>query len=71
MTAFDEVEPLLSERQRRLLRLIEEAFRGVELGDGVSLHETAVLDNYGTREQRRAAPARGIWLGEQGVRRIA
>src|ERR1700685_3017835 len=57
MTALDEVEPHLSKRQRELLQLIEEAFRGVELGGGVSLHETVVLDNYGTQEQRRAARA--------------
>jgi len=45
----------MTERQRGLLRLIEEAFRGVELGDGVSLHETVVLDDYGGPEERRAA----------------
>jgi hypothetical protein len=45
----------MTERQRGLLRLIEEAFRGVELGDGVSLHETVVLDDYGGPEERQAA----------------
>lgn len=45
----------MTERQRVLLRLIEEAFQGVELGNGVSLHETVVLDRYGDPEERRAA----------------
>jgi hypothetical protein len=48
----------MTERQRELLRLIEEAFRGVELGDGVSLHESAVIDDYGGPEERLAARAR-------------
>lgn len=34
---------------------IESAFHGVELGDGVSLRETRVIDNYGTEEERRLA----------------
>jgi hypothetical protein len=45
----------VDERCQRLLATIEEAFRGVELGDGVSLHETVVIDDYGTDQQRRAA----------------
>ncbi len=47
----------MSERQKRLLRAIEEAFAGVELGDGVSLHETVVIDLYGSLEEQRAARA--------------
>lgn len=47
----------MSEDQRRLLRLIEDAFSGVELGDGVSLHETVVIDLYGDPEERQAARA--------------
>ncbi len=47
----------MTERQRSLLLLIEEAFRGVELGDGVSLHETVVIDDYGGPEDRQAARA--------------
>src|SRR4051794_3453037 len=47
----------MSERQRSLLRAIEEAFRDVKLGDGVSLHETVVIDNYGGPEERAAARA--------------
>jgi hypothetical protein len=43
------------ERQRGLLRLIEDAFGGVALGDGVSLHETVVIDLYGGRAERLAA----------------
>jgi len=45
----------VSERQHQLLAAIEAAFRGIELGDGVSLHETVVIDDYGTEGQRRAA----------------
>lgn len=47
----------MSKRQRRLLRSIQCAFAGVELGDGVSLHETILLDNYGDPRARRAARA--------------
>ncbi len=47
----------MTEHQRRLLRLIEEAFQGVELGDGVSLHESVVIDEYGGPEERRTARA--------------
>ncbi len=45
----------MTERQRELLRLIERVFRGVELGDGVSLHETVIIDDYGDLEERRSA----------------
>src|ERR1700722_6040975 len=46
---------MISEGKKCLLDAIESAFRGIELGDGVSLHETIVLDNYGTPEERQAA----------------
>ena len=42
-------------RKRRLLAHIDRAFVGVELGDGVSLHESHAIDDYGTVEERRAA----------------
>ena len=42
-------------QQQRLLDQIDAAFDGVELGDGVSMHETQVIDNYGTLEERLAA----------------
>lgn len=45
----------MDERPQRLLDQIASAFAGVELGDGVSLHESAVIDNYGTDEERLAA----------------
>lgn len=45
----------MDDRQQRLLDRIDRAFAGVELGDGVSLHETQAVDNYGTAEERRAA----------------
>lgn len=45
----------MTDRQRKLLGLVEEAFRSVELGDGVGLHEADVIDSYGTFEERRAA----------------
>jgi uncharacterized protein DUF6714 len=45
----------VDERQQRLLDHIGRAFGGVELGDGVSLHETSVIDDYGTTEERVAA----------------
>ena len=47
----------MSDRQQQLLQLIENAFRGVELGDGVGLRETVVIDNYGGDDARRAARA--------------
>lgn len=40
-----------------LMRLIELCFGGVVLGDGVSLHETVVIDNWGSDEDRQAARA--------------
>jgi hypothetical protein len=43
------------DRRQRLLDMIERAFRGVELGDGVSLHETVAIDNYVSAEERLAA----------------
>ena len=45
----------MSDRQRDLLRAIEEAFHHVELGEGVSLHESVVIDNHGSPEERQAA----------------
>ena len=45
----------MDERQQQLLAQIDAAFAGVELGDGVSIHETQVIDSYGTCEQRLAA----------------
>lgn len=45
----------MTEHQRGLLRQIEDAFSGVKLGEGVSLHETVVIDLYGTCQERRAA----------------
>jgi hypothetical protein len=45
----------MTEHQRGLLRLIADAFRDVELGEGVSLHETDVIDLYGSLQDRLAA----------------
>ena len=45
----------MDELRQRLLDRIDAAFDEVELGDGVSLHEAAVIDDYGTDEQRLAA----------------
>jgi hypothetical protein len=47
------IEP--PDESTRMLTLIEEAFSGVVLGDGVSLRETLVLDNYGGADERRRA----------------
>jgi len=47
----------MHDRRARLLQTIEEAFQGIELGDGVSLRETLVLDDYGSAEDRQAARA--------------
>jgi hypothetical protein len=44
----------MSERQQ-LLNAIERAFNEVELGEGVSLHETVVIDNHGSTQERQAA----------------
>ena len=43
----------MSERQR-LLDAIERAFNEVELGEGVSLHETVVIDNHRSTQERQA-----------------
>src|SRR5258708_1653742 len=47
----------MSERQQQQLQAIEHAFHGVELGDGVTLHETIVIDNYGGLKAPQAARA--------------
>jgi len=44
----------MTERQRELLRLIEQAFKCVEPGDGIGLHESVVIDDRGGPEGRRA-----------------
>jgi hypothetical protein len=53
---FEARSSVASDRER-LLNLIEQAFDGVVLGDGVSLHETIVLDHYGELWERQAARA--------------
>lgn len=45
----------MTARQKQLLAAIEAAFRGVELGDGVSLRQTVAIDNYAGPEAERAA----------------
>jgi len=45
----------MSERQQQLLAAIEAAFRGVELGGGVSLHQTVAIDDYAGPEAERSA----------------
>jgi len=45
----------MNERQQQLFDQIDAAFAGVELGDGVSMHETQAIDNYGTGEERLEA----------------
>jgi len=50
-------ETPMQERQRLLLKEIERAFEGVELGEGIGLRETVVIDNYGSEEERLAAQA--------------
>jgi hypothetical protein len=47
----------MSEWQQRLLRAIEHAFCDVQLGDGVSLHETVAIDDYLSQKERLAARA--------------
>ena len=44
------------EKVKQLLSLISDAFKGVQLEDGVSLHKTIYIDNYGdiTEEEARA-----------------
>lgn len=44
-----------SERKAALIELITAAFQNVERGDGVSLHEADVLDDYGSDEECAAA----------------
>jgi len=44
-----------SKQAQLLLALIEESFKDVRLEDGVSLHETIVIDNYGSKEERQLA----------------
>jgi hypothetical protein len=41
-----------------LIADIQRAFRGVERGKGVSLHETEVIDAYGSEDERRKARAK-------------
>lgn len=41
-----------------VLKMIRDAFDGVELGSGVSMHETQVLDDYGTDKERKEARAK-------------
>jgi hypothetical protein len=48
----------MSGQQQCLLRAIQEDFCGVELGDGISLHETVVIDNYGGPAERQKARGR-------------
>lgn len=45
----------MDDRRQRLLGLIEQAFQGVNLGNGVSLHQTIVLDEYGSQAEQDAA----------------
>ena len=45
----------MSERQQQLLDTIARAFRGVELGDGVSLHQTLLIDLYEGPEAQQEA----------------
>ena len=42
-------------KQLSLLRAIQQAFKDVELGSGVTLHETIVIDNYGGPKERLQA----------------
>lgn len=46
----------MSDERQRLRKEIELAFEGVELGEGVSLHQTIVIDQYGdVSDEVRAA----------------
>jgi len=38
-----------------MLEEIGRVFRGVKRGQGITLHETEVMDHYGSKEQRQAA----------------
>ena len=42
-------------KREQVIAQIEEAFRGVKLGQGVGLHETVVVDDYGDAAARKAA----------------
>lgn len=44
-----------SHTRDRLIHMIDVVFRNVVLGDGVSLHETVVIDDYGSDERRQEA----------------
>ena len=43
------------DQQQYLLDLIKEAFAGVKLGNGVSIHQTEVIDNYGSGKELQEA----------------
>lgn len=47
----------LEQKIHQLIASITEAFKGVQLGEGVSWHEADVLDNYGSLDERRIARA--------------
>jgi hypothetical protein len=47
----------MTPEQRELLQQIETAFRDTQLGDGVSLRQTVVLDDYGSEAELQAARA--------------
>ena len=44
-----------NERKAALIKLITSAFENVKRGNGVSLHEADVIDDYGSKEERAAA----------------
>lgn len=46
---------MLEDAKNKVRALIESAFDGVRLGRGVSLHETIVIDDYGSTAQREQA----------------
>ena len=43
------------DRRDRVLKLIHDAFKDVQLGDGVTLHEATAIDNYASLAERQAA----------------
>ncbi len=49
---------MATEAKEKVQALIEAAFANVVLGQGVSLHETVVIDNYGSETQRKEARQR-------------
>ncbi len=49
------ISKLRNARKCLLIKAINQAFDGVELEDGVSLHETRVIDDYGSKSARQAA----------------